>query len=145
MHHAIRSQTDLDQDFFSLSSGLECDPAEDKARPEFAADADVNILLRKYGAVPQRPLVYGEVNFDLDLLSAYEAVSSAVAGYARLPLSVRERFPDMATLFAAMASGEVVDLHPTPVPAAMGSAAGGGVAPPAGPIAKGVPDVAPTV
>lgn len=127
MHPAVRSQVDDLQELYSLESGLACTPEEDKARQEFKAEADINVLLRKYGAVPQRPLSYGEVDFDLDLHTAINAVSQASLGYASLPEHVRRKFPDLPSLFAAIANGEAVDFT-APPPSDGSSSEGGGAA-----------------
>lgn len=106
----------------SLAGSVQCSPDEDMTRQEFAQEADINFLLRKYGAVPQRPVTYGEVDFDLDFQQARLAMRDVAEGYARLPESVRQRFPTLDSLLAALASGEVVDLSSAVDPPAGGSA-----------------------
>lgn len=112
----------LEQD--SVASAVVCPPDEDSARQEFAQEADINFLLRKYGAVPQRPLSYGEVDFDLDFQQAQLAMRDVADGYARLPVVVRNRYPDLDSLLLAIANGEAIDLSPASDPAAGSSAAG---------------------
>lgn len=121
MHPATRFQDSylesLEAD--SLASSLVCTAEEDMARQEFAKDADINVLLKRFGMnVLVRNPEYGEVDFDLDLQGAYRAVAEAREGFARLPAHLRERFPDWETLMAAVANGEAISLTPPKSPAA---------------------------
>lgn len=112
----------------SLAGAIQCSPDEDMARQEFKQEADINFLLRKYGVVPQRPVSYGEVDFDLDFQQARLAMREVSEGYARLSPEVRERYPSLEALLAAIANGEAVDLTPAPAGAGSGSPASGGAA-----------------
>lgn len=120
MHPAIRFQDSfldsLEAD--SLASSVVCTEKEDRARQEFAKDADVNLLLKRFGLnIPVRHPEYGEVDFDLDVQGAYRAVAEAREGFARLPAHLRERFPSWEALMAAVANGEAVSLEPPKEPA----------------------------
>lgn len=105
-HH--RSQTDENFALVSLETGISFDPEEDRTRQEFADDADVNKLLNKYGALPPMNTVrFGEHDFDVDLLTAYSAISQAESAYSQLPESVRKAFPDWHSLAEALSKGDI--------------------------------------
>lgn len=93
-----RSLDSIDFDQVSLDTGLSCPCSESKTRAEFAEDSDINSLLSRYGALPPgRPLTYGEVDMDLDLLSAHLAVQKARDAFERLPRELREHAGDWET------------------------------------------------
>lgn len=89
--------------------GLKCDPKEDRARQEFKADADVSTILSRFGAgatfgAPRGSS--GEVDFDLDLQTAYRVVEESRQAWLRLPLEVRQKYRGWQELQAAVESGE---------------------------------------
>lgn len=98
-----RSLDSIDFDQASLDAGLSCPACEDKTRSEFAQDSDVNSILARYGVLPQgRPLAFGEVDTDLDLLSAYSRLQEARQAFERLPKELREHAGDWATFAAGL-------------------------------------------
>lgn len=105
-----RHQMDNCQDEVALACGIHCTPEEDRTRQEFRDEVDVNmIVLRAGGGLPlQNPVIYGEVNYDLNLQDALEAVSSARQAWAKQPDEVRARFTGFPDLYDAVASGRVV-------------------------------------
>lgn len=107
---------------WSDESAIRCPPGEDKARQEFKEEADVNVILRKFGAggFEPRPVVYGSQDFDLDLQSVYSAAEEAQAGWLRLPEHLRRRYPGWPELLAAVDRGEasLVDAEGVQVPPA---------------------------
>lgn len=116
MHPAIRFQHDyLDGlEELSASSGVRCTADEDRARQEYAKDADINILLKRFGVnLPVRNPEYGEVDFDLDLQGAYRAVADAREGFSKLPAHLREKYGSWEALFSAIGNGEVITLTPS--------------------------------
>lgn len=118
------------RDQLSLLTGLACDPAEDQTRQEDAQAADINFILARHGVVP-RPVVYGSFDFDLDLHSAYQAVSELRDGFARLPEDVRAKFSGWESVMQGLSSGELVFqdgkvVLKDPAPADGGSSAGDG-------------------
>jgi hypothetical protein len=120
MHPAVRFQDSYLESLQADSSAasIACTPEEDRARQEFAKDADINILLKRFGVnLPVRHPEYGVVDFDLDLQGAYRAVQEAREGFARLPAHLRERYPSWELLMAAVANGEAVSLTPPEEPA----------------------------
>lgn len=129
MHPAIRSQVDNDFDLYSVGASITFDPAEDTARQEFKAEADINVLMARFGmTAPQRQTMFGEVDFGLDLQTAYAAIDAARRMHAKLPRNLTERYPDWQSVLNALNSGELrldleasaddpVPVVPTPAPA----------------------------
>lgn len=109
MHPAIRTQTDGLNDAASEAAGLTFDPETDLARQEFAEETDINHVLKKYGRLPDaRPFSYGDtIDADTDLLTAFEALANAQASFDELPQPVRNLYPDVQSLMAAIEKGEV--------------------------------------
>jgi len=99
----FRSKIDsLDE--IAVSEGLYCDPEEDMTRQEFKAESDINNLVTRHGLIP-RPVQYGEWDFDVDLSTSMEASRAVGAAYDALPHEVRVQYPDMGSVWAAIASG----------------------------------------
>lgn len=93
---------------WSDEAAIACDPREDKTRQEFAAEADINTLLRRFGAggMEMRPVVYGIQDTDLELQQVYAAVEVSENAWARLPENLRARYSDWSELLAAVERGE---------------------------------------
>lgn len=134
-----RTQSDNLGDKVSADTGLACPPDEDNTRQEFAEEADINVLLRKYGVVPpQRPATFGTMDFDLDLQLAYEAVREADAAIAMLPVYVLEQLGGLEAAREAFYAGRITPdafKEPAESSGSAASAAGsgqGGGAPAAG-------------
>lgn len=112
----MRTQADSDAmiERASDEAGISFDPAEDKARQEFAADSDVNTVLRRFGAggFEVRPVVYGTQDTDLDLQTVYAAVAVAEDAWAKLPKHLRSRYPGWPEVMAAMDKGEATLVDP---------------------------------
>lgn len=108
----MRSQAASVEEMASWSdeSGLVCPVEEDKARQEFKDEADVNVILRRFGAggFEVRPVRYGVQDMDADLQSVYRAAELAQEGWLRLPEHVRRRYPGWPELLDAVDRGEAV-------------------------------------
>lgn len=86
--------------------GVACTAEEDMARQEFKKEADVNYLLKKYGAgVPLRQVAYGAQEFGVDALEALERVNAAQDAFNALPEAIQEKYGDWRTLSMAIADG----------------------------------------
>jgi hypothetical protein len=99
----FRSKID-NLDDVTKDSGLFCDPDEDMTRQEFKDEADINKVMARHGILP-RPVQYGEWNFDEDLTSSVQARQEVDEAYSALPAEVRSLYPDMGSVWAAIASG----------------------------------------
>lgn len=106
MQRANRTQHDDKQDAISHASGIDCSTQDDTARQEFKDEADVNLMLGRYGVgLPQKQITYGETDFDLDLQTALEAVNTARTAYRELPPELRKMYPSWQTLLNALETG----------------------------------------
>lgn len=101
----FRSRLD-NLDDIAVSGGLFCSEEEDMTRQEFKDDADINKILARHGVMP-RPVQFGEWNFDEDLTSSVQARQAVDEAYMALPVAVRQQYPDMASVWAAVASGSL--------------------------------------
>lgn len=128
MHPPVRDQADFldftDQEHPDFEPGITCTAEEDKARQEFKQEADLNFLMRKYGALPPvTQFPQGEVDFDVDLLTARVAVQEARDGYGRLPADFREAV-SFDQFMVSLANGEAFPARPaSPVSGEAGRAA----------------------
>lgn len=115
----MRSQaaSAVEMALWSDESALTCDVSEDKARQEFKEDADVNVILRRFGAggFEMRPVQYGTQDMDADLQTVYAAAAVAQDGWLKLPEHVRRRYPGWPELLAAVDRGEAVLVDPNGV------------------------------
>lgn len=116
-----RTQVDGRQDELSEATGtVPKGPkeVEDVARQEFRDEADINVLLKRYGVgngPPLRDPIYGEVDYDMDLQGAYTAVRTAREAFQRLPEAVRQVYPTWEQVLAGIGAGKVtVDETGTP-------------------------------
>lgn len=119
MHPAIRSQADNLGDVYDEESKIFFDPSTDRARQEFAADADINEMFRKFGVFgdPRKPLTFGEVDYTIDLQQALGAIEEAKRVYARMPANVKEKYGSWQAMINAAAAGELeLELKPKPAP-----------------------------
>lgn len=109
-----------------LSTGIACTAEEDKARQEFKDEADINWLLRKYGALPPvQSFPQGEVDYDLSLLDAKMAMEEARAAYEAFPRVLREQLSFQGFL-AAVANGSFKIEEKSPAAPAGSSGGAGG-------------------
>lgn len=109
MKPAIRTQVDDLGDAYSLATAIDFTDSIDNTRQEFRLEADVNHLLSRYGVgVPmQQQPQFGEVDFDLDLHSAYISVERSQHAFSELPYELRQKYGNVATMLDAMNSGEL--------------------------------------
>lgn len=102
-----RTQVDHHTDELAEVTGLACPEDEDRTRQEFAEEADVNVLLRRYGAVPMGEATYGEFDYDVHLHQAVNGVRQARDDYRRMPAEVRNQFPTFEAFMAAVEDGRL--------------------------------------
>ncbi len=108
MFPPIRSQSDLDQDEYSRDTGVDFDPSEDMARQEGAAESDINVLMERFGVQSfQRPVVFQDVDYDLDLMQVYQADREMRDAWERLPAELQGAYRGWPELFTAVEAGEV--------------------------------------
>lgn len=113
MHKAIRHQADDMGDVYSDGTAQDFS-AGDTTRQEFKDDADINILLRRYGVgpQPQKQVTYGDIDTDGNLQDAYNAMDAARQAYHGMPREVRERYGNWMAMLGAIERGELVKAPP---------------------------------
>lgn len=110
---AERTQTDGEQDLYSLAAGLDLSEEKVITRQEYKDDADINKLLAKYGVgIPQRLPGYGEADFNIDLQQAFNAIQTAQRVWAEMPADLKDKYPSWQHLLNNIRSGELeIDLE----------------------------------
>lgn len=111
----------------SEESAIYFDPAEDTARQEFAADSDINRIIKQYGyqafGVPGASGHYGITDFRSDFTEVVQAQREAREAFDRLP-------PELRSLRSWEAVARKVDEDPQFVLDAIRKAGGSAVFPP---------------
>lgn len=122
MKPAIRSQADdTMNEAYSKRTAISFAKAKDTARQEFKAEADVNTILRKFGAfAPMKQTRYGEaIDDNLDLQMSLEYVAEIKRAYVNLPREIRLDYPSIESFLQGAARGDfkLEDIKPeTPTP-----------------------------
>lgn len=110
---AVRYQWDDRQDEVSQASGLDCSSEgfPDTARQEFKDDADINILLDRFGVETMVRQVtqdnFTTVDFDIDLLQAMDAIGAAKSAFGKLHPEIQEKYPTWQDVLTAIDAGEL--------------------------------------
>lgn len=106
---APRTQVDGMQDEYSFLTGIDTTSERNHVRQELKDDADINILLGKFGvgAIGQKPLRYAEVDLGIDLQQALNAIDETKRAWHTMPYNLREKYPSWQSLLNAIESGEL--------------------------------------
>lgn len=108
MNPANRTQADGKNELYSELTGLDFDPSLDKARQEFKQESDVNIILARFGVnAPQKQATFGEVDYNIDLQTAFAAIADAKRAHRELPEEIRRDYPTWQSLLNGIESGEI--------------------------------------
>lgn len=88
---------------------INCTEDENRVRPEYADDLNIDVLMRRYGqmlpvAAQQE---HGTYDYDLDLNDFHEAAQQANDAWNRLPASIRDRYHNIPAFLDALERGEV--------------------------------------
>lgn len=134
----LRSARNYDRNEVSVETGLFCDPDENKTQQQFKEDADINVIVRRFGVTgqavvtPKIPLQaeFAEV---VDFHTAANLMRRASEEFMRLPSELRTRFGnDPGALVDFVSNGdnreEAIRLGLIPKPAEVDRA--GGAVPP---------------
>lgn len=102
----IRTQLDDRQREHALAAAIDFTGTDSLVRPEFADDADINKLLRRYGIDQQlRPVIYGKEQDDsIDLQMAFAAIKAAEE--IQVPEELRAKYNHWSKVLNAAESGE---------------------------------------
>jgi hypothetical protein len=94
-----RHQYDLDSEEEAGYEAATFNEEESKTMQSFAEDADINIIVHRFGAAnePLPPMAdspdyYGEVHHDMDLGDMLRKVNDANTRFNDLPARIRDRF-----------------------------------------------------
>lgn len=93
----MRSGFNYDRDAVSVETGLVCDPEGGMAQQQFAAEVDINTIVRRFGLtgeLPENPRMpmSGDFTTVVDFQSAMQAVRVAEEAFMEFPAEVRARF-----------------------------------------------------
>lgn len=107
MVRAIRTQADDLFDEYSVATGMDASKG-DTARQEFKADADINVMLGKFGVfAPQKQLFFGDVDYGIDLQQAFAAIADAKQAWQVMPPEIKKEFPTWRDLLNGLESGQI--------------------------------------
>lgn len=104
-----RTQADGLQEEYSAIDTIDTTNMPDLTRQEYRTEADVNYILSKFGVngTNQRPIQFGEVNFDMDLQQALGVMDDAKRVHRTLPEPLKERYPTPGAMLQALENGEM--------------------------------------
>lgn len=108
---ALRRQRSYNTTAVSSETGTDFTGPEgkDMARQEFKEEADINILLKRFGVnAPQKqnPL-FNEIDYDLNLQMALSAIETVKGVWKELPLDVKEQYTTWQGMINAAATGQL--------------------------------------
>lgn len=94
----------------SRQAAIVFDPKEDQTRQDLEPSTNINRILRQLGGgqfPTMRQPQYAEVDFDVDLQTAYGAMSELRAAVSRLPAAVLKEAGGVEGMIRKLASGEI--------------------------------------
>lgn len=105
---AERTQPDGQQDVYSADATIDCSDLPDTTRQEFAQEADINLMLSKFGVMHGQARVpqYTETDYSLDLQTALSTIADAKRAHSTLPDDVKKRYPTWIEFHAAVENGD---------------------------------------
>lgn len=106
----VRDAYNYDTDEVSRDTGLFC-PEETKTIQSQAEDADINVIVRRFGVTGVMPggvipPTYGDFTGVFDYQSAQNAVIQAREAFLRVPAEIRKRFDNDPQAFVDFCSDE---------------------------------------
>lgn len=106
MHHAIRTRHDERGQEYSNRFAISFVDTTSVARQEFKDEADINIMLKRFGVNhQQRTLTFGEQDYTIDLQAALSAIDQSKRVYARMAPEVKEIYPTWQKFVSGLNSG----------------------------------------
>jgi len=108
MHKATRTQIDGKGDLYSEMTTVDCSQSQDMARQEFKDDADINIMLSRFGVnQQQRQVHFGDADFTIDLQQGLAAIEQTRRVYNRATPEIKNLFPTYEKWMTGMNNGQV--------------------------------------
>lgn len=102
-----RTQNDGMQRRFAKAARIETGP-DTPTRQEFAEESNINNILSRYmgAAIPDPGNGNREVDYNLDLQNAYQAINDAKALDENVPAELRKKYPTWITVLQAVETGQ---------------------------------------
>lgn len=108
MMHAKRTQHDGKGLQYSKSTAIDCTGSPGRTRQEFKNEADINIMLARFGVNhQQRTLTFGQQDFTIDLQQGLASIEQTKRVYARMSPEIKELYPTYEKFIVGMESGQV--------------------------------------
>lgn len=109
MHHAIRTRHDERGQEYSRKTALDCSDSKDMARQEFKDDADINIMLSRFGVNQQQRTMtqFGEADFTIDLQQAMHSINETQRAYTRMDPEIKKIYPTYENFVRGVQTGAV--------------------------------------
>lgn len=104
-NYAIRTQVDGLNNYYSDLSGIDTGP-DTPTRQEFKDEADINYILRNYGALPTQKTDWGAHDYTLDLQQAIHAMEEASAAATMVPDELKSKYPTLMHVMNGTQNGE---------------------------------------
>lgn len=107
-----KTRTQIDDDFDKVSQATGLDANEPLiTRQEFKDEADLNILLARFGVnAQQRPMTWGqEIDWNTDLQQALNAISEARQAEFNVPPELQSKYPTWRHVLNGAETGEYAD------------------------------------
>lgn len=106
----FRTPYNYDTSAASLASGLIC-PEPTLAQQQFKDDADINVIVRRFGITGQLPTngrmpTYSDFSEVVDYHTAMNAIASSQQAFNALPATLRERFGNNPQRFVEFCSDD---------------------------------------
>lgn len=107
----LRTPYNYDTDHVSEETGLYCPPEESRTQQSQRDDADINVIVRRFGLTGQLPdnirvPQYGDFTNITNYHDAMNAVIRANGEFARLPANIRTRFNNSPEQFVEFCMNE---------------------------------------
>lgn len=106
MNPSIRTQIDGLEDEYSLATALDTSADPMLTRQEYKDEADLNILLSRFGVPGARPMTWGqEIDWNTDLQQALGAMEQAKSVENTVPEELKSKYPTWRHVLNAVENG----------------------------------------
>lgn len=107
----VRSPYNYDVMEASDASGLDCSRDKGRTQQSFAEDADINVIVKRFGLTGELPenvpqVLEGDFSYVTDFQGAMDLIVRARESFDAMPAAVRSRFDNDAGKFVAFTSDE---------------------------------------
>ncbi|WNK14677.1 MAG: internal scaffolding protein [Microvirus sp.] len=107
----LRTAFNYDRNLAGDESGLDCSVEPSMTQQSFAAECDINTIVRMFGVTGELPSgvrmpTYGDFSGVFDFHSAVNAISAARESFDQMPAEVRYRFHNDPAEFVDFCSAE---------------------------------------